>query len=69
MEKVFLDTIGNHCIISCNSGINFYFNINDKTISKLEQCKDVVITSVAWNEKATEFNTKVFIFKYWGKTC
>lgn len=42
--------MGHHCILSNDSGKNFYLNIDDNKIRYLSKVHDTIITSAAFDE-------------------
>ncbi|KAJ6253228.1 vacuolar protein sorting-associated protein [Anaeramoeba flamelloides] len=49
IRKMFLDPSGNHLIIGCKNGENYYFHYPRKKIIKINKFPNKKIQSVAWN--------------------
>jgi hypothetical protein len=62
IEKLFLDPLGNHLIVTTNRNENFYIHKSSKVFKPLNDFKNVNISSVAWNVHAVSVsNTGAFL--------
>ncbi|KAI9478077.1 MAG: Pep3/Vps18/deep orange family-domain-containing protein [Benjaminiella poitrasii] len=56
IKKLFLDPTGRHIIVTANNGDNYYLFHKWRRTKELSKLKDVMITSIAWNKRATPSN-------------
>lgn len=61
IDRVFLDPIGYHCILSNDSGKNWYLNINENKIRYLSKVHDTIISSAAFTENTETDTTNYFL--------
>lgn len=64
IDRIFMDSKGFHTILSSDKGENFYFYYLSEKIKYLSKLKGMIITSVSWNNEATDDSTKVKDYIY-----
>jgi vacuolar protein sorting-associated protein 18 len=62
IHRVFVDTTGNHCIVSCINNVSYYIHGSSNKSRSMSKLKGQVIESVAWNTNdASEKSTGNFL--------
>jgi len=61
INKVFLDPQGSHCIVSCNSGLNYYYHSAKKKlypiIKQRETGMSSIIEAIGWNREESSLDS------------